>query len=44
MTRSTNNAIPWHNTIYNGIDSKVFEQIKDVEKASEVWVRLEEHI
>jgi hypothetical protein len=42
MTRSTNNAIPWHNTIYNGIDSKVFEQIKDVEKASEVWVRLEE--
>jgi hypothetical protein len=30
------------NTIYNGIDSKVFEQIKDPEKASEVWVRLEE--
>ncbi|XP_066391972.1 protein pxr-1-like [Miscanthus floridulus] len=30
------------NTIYNGIDSKVFEQIKDLEKASEVWVRLEE--
>jgi hypothetical protein len=29
------------NTIYNGIDSKVFEQIKDI-KASEVWVRLEE--
>jgi hypothetical protein len=29
------------NTIYNGIDSKVFEQIKDFEKASEVWVRLE---
>ena len=29
-------------TIYNGIDSKVFEQIKDLEKASEVWVRLEE--
>jgi hypothetical protein len=24
------------NTIYNGIDSKVFEQIKDLEKASEV--------
>ncbi|XP_066320166.1 protein PXR1-like [Miscanthus floridulus] len=30
------------NTIYNGIDSKVFEQIKDLEKASEVLVRLEE--
>jgi hypothetical protein len=30
------------NTIYNGIDSKVFEQIKDLEKACEVWVRLEE--
>jgi hypothetical protein len=30
------------NTIYNGIDSMVFEQIKDLEKASEVWVRLEE--
>jgi hypothetical protein len=30
------------NTIYNGIDSKVFEQIKDLKKASEVWVRLEE--
>jgi hypothetical protein len=30
------------NTIYNGIDSKVFEQIKDLEKASEVWKRLEE--
>ncbi|XP_066375139.1 uncharacterized protein [Miscanthus floridulus] len=30
------------NTIYNGIDSKVFEQIKDLEKASKVWVRLEE--
>jgi hypothetical protein len=29
------------NTIYNGTDSKVFEQIKDLEKASEVWVRLE---
>jgi hypothetical protein len=29
------------NTIYNGIDSKVFEQIKDLEKASEVWMRLE---
>jgi hypothetical protein len=30
------------NTIYNGINSKVFEQIKDLEKASKVWVRLEE--
>jgi hypothetical protein len=30
------------NTIYNGIDSKVFEQIKDLVKASEVWMRLEE--
>jgi hypothetical protein len=29
------------NTIYNGIDSKVFEQIKDLERASEVCVRLE---
>jgi len=30
------------NTIYNGIDSKVFEQVKDLEKSSEVWTRLEE--
>ena len=30
------------NTIYNAIDSKVFEQIKDCEKASDVWKRLEE--
>ena len=30
------------NTIYNAIDSKVFEQIKNCEKASEVWKRLEE--
>ena len=30
------------NTIYNGIDAKVFEQIKDLERASEVWTRLEE--
>jgi hypothetical protein len=30
------------NTIYSAIDSKVFEQIKDYEKASEVWKRLEE--
>ena len=29
------------NTIYNAIDSKVFEQIKDCERASEVWKRLE---
>jgi aromatic ring-opening dioxygenase LigB subunit len=30
------------NTIYNAINSKVFEQIKDLEKASEVWTRLEQ--
>jgi hypothetical protein len=30
------------NTIYNTIDSKVFEQIKDCERSSEVWKRLEE--
>ena len=30
------------NTICNAIDSKVFEQIKDCERASEVWKRLEE--
>ena len=30
------------NTIYNAIDSKVFEQIKDYKRASEVWKRLEE--
>jgi hypothetical protein len=30
------------NTLYNGFDVKVFEQIKDIEKASEVWIRLEE--
>jgi hypothetical protein len=30
------------NTIYNAIDSKVFKQIKDYERASEVWKRLEE--
>jgi hypothetical protein len=30
------------NTLYNGFDAKVFEQIKDLEKASEVWTRLEE--
>jgi hypothetical protein len=30
------------NTIYNGIDSKVFERVKDLERASEVWTRLEE--
>jgi hypothetical protein len=42
MTRSTSNATMALNTIYNGIDSEVFEQIKDLDKASEVWVRLEE--
>jgi hypothetical protein len=30
------------NTIYNGIDSKVFEQVKNLERASEVWTRLVE--
>jgi hypothetical protein len=30
------------NTLYNGFDTKVFEQIKDLEKASEVCTRLEE--
>ena len=30
------------NTIYNAIDSKVFEQIKDCERANEVWKRLKE--
>jgi hypothetical protein len=30
------------NTIYIGIDSKVFEQVKDLKKESEVWVRLED--
>jgi hypothetical protein len=30
------------NTIYNSIDAKVFEQVKDHEKASEVWSRLQE--
>ena len=30
------------NTIYNAIDSKVFEQIKDCERANEVWRRFEE--
>jgi hypothetical protein len=29
------------NTIYNDIGSKVFEQVKDLERASEVWTRLE---
>jgi hypothetical protein len=28
--------------MYNGIDSKVFEQVKDLERANEVWTRLEE--
>jgi hypothetical protein len=30
------------NAIYNSIDAKVFEQVKDLERASEVWTRLEE--
>jgi hypothetical protein len=30
------------NTIYNAIDSKVFEQIKDFDRTSEVWKRLKE--
>jgi hypothetical protein len=29
------------NTIYNAIDSKVFKQTKDYDRASEVWKRLE---
>ena len=29
------------NTIYNAIDSNVFEQIKDYDRANEVWKRLE---
>jgi hypothetical protein len=29
------------NTIYNGNDAKVFEQIKDLDRAYEVWTRLE---
>ena len=43
MTRSISNATLWNSTPYtNVIDSKVFEKIKDLEKTSEVWVRLEE--
>jgi hypothetical protein len=30
------------NTIYNAIDSKVFKQIMDCDRANEVWKRLEE--
>ena len=30
------------NTLYNAINPKVFEQIKDYERANEVWTRLEE--
>jgi hypothetical protein len=30
------------NTLYHGFDIMVFEQIKNLEKASEVWTRLEE--
>jgi hypothetical protein len=29
------------NTLYQGLDSKVFEQIKDLDKAHDVWNRLE---
>jgi hypothetical protein len=28
------------NTTYNDIDSKVFKQVKDLKRASEVWTRL----
>ena len=30
------------NTIYNAIDSKMFEQFKDCERANKVWRRFEE--
>jgi hypothetical protein len=30
------------NTLYNGINTKVFEGIKDLELANEVWTRLSE--
>jgi hypothetical protein len=30
------------NTIYNAIDSKVFEQINDLDRAHKIWTRLEE--
>jgi hypothetical protein len=30
------------NTLYNSIDTKVFEGIKDLELANEVWTRLSE--
>jgi hypothetical protein len=30
------------NTIYNAIDSKVSEQINDLDRAHKVWTRLEE--
>jgi hypothetical protein len=30
------------NTLYNGIDTKVFKGIKDLELANEVWIRLSE--
>jgi hypothetical protein len=29
-------------TIYRAIDDKVFEQIKDLKKTNEIWIRLEE--
>jgi hypothetical protein len=32
------------NFIYNGIDAKVFEQVKDLAKVSDVWIRLEKHM
>ena len=43
MIRPTSNAMQWLSTpSTNAIDSKVFEKIKDCERASEVWKRLEE--
>ena len=41
-TRPTSNAIQWLSTPYTTIDSKVFEKIKDCDRANEVWKRLEE--
>jgi hypothetical protein len=32
------------NTIYNGIDAKVLEQVKNLEKGSKMWTRLEKNI
>jgi hypothetical protein len=42
MREQTSNTTQWHSTIYNGINAKVFEQVKDLKKASEVWSRLED--